>query len=279
MRAAISWMAPSLATCLMLPATPLAPARAMCSSSSPRAGSLVACLYENDGDMDDYEDALKRYKALGVLTDVGEDDPEDDDDDEVTTEQMVEWSKQKMEASGAGSRTTPVGLTMSSESASSATKAPKEFTVEMVDQVLDEVRPYLISDGGNVAVQSVDPSTMGVTLVLQGACGTCPSSTVTMKMGIERVLRENWPDLGAVMQAEPEADAPGGDGPAKLTVAMVEEVLAPIMPAIAGLGGTIAVLSAEGSTVRLEYTGPEKTKLGIKLALGDHVLIEQVIFV
>ena len=43
---------------------------------------------------------------------------------------------------------------------------------------------------------------MGVTLALQGACGSCPSSTVTMKMGIERVLRENWPNLGAVMQVK-----------------------------------------------------------------------------
>ncbi|KAL3929107.1 MAG: hypothetical protein SGPRY_002099, partial [Prymnesium sp.] len=57
-----------------------------------------------------------------------------------------------------------------------------------VDKVLDEVRPYLIADGGNVAVAGVDLETRDVQLILEGACGSCPSSTVTMKMGIERVL-------------------------------------------------------------------------------------------
>ena len=37
-----------------------------------------------------------------------------------------------------------------------------------------------------------------VKLALQGACGSCPSSTTTMKMGIERVLKENFPDMGGV---------------------------------------------------------------------------------
>lgn len=53
-----------------------------------------------------------------------------------------------------------------------------EFTKENVDKVLDEVRPYLIADGGNVEVVSVDEFTRSVSLALQGACGSCPSSTV-----------------------------------------------------------------------------------------------------
>jgi hypothetical protein len=54
-----------------------------------------------------------------------------------------------------------------------------EFTIENVDQILDEVRPYLIADGGNVEVVSVDEFTRSVSLKLQGACGSCPSSTVS----------------------------------------------------------------------------------------------------
>lgn len=158
-----------------------------------------------------------------------------------------------------------------------AESTPTEFTVETVDKVLDQVRPYLISDGGNVAVVSVDASTKGVELALEGACGTCASSTVTMKQGIERVLREEWPDLGAVTQVE--AESAEAQAPSQLTPAIAEEVLAPIMPAIAGLGGKIAVLSAEGGVVRVEYSGPEKTKMGIQLALRDHPLIDQVVFV
>jgi Fe-S cluster biogenesis protein NfuA len=91
------------------------------------------------------------------------------------------------------------------------------FNSENVDKVLDEVRPYLISDGGNVAVERVDATEMNVYLKLEGACGSCASSTVTMKMGIERVLRENFPDLNEVLQVEDEDDKPtdlltgGGD--------------------------------------------------------------------
>lgn len=61
------------------------------------------------------------------------------------------------------------------------------MTPYLVDKALDEVRPYLIADGGNVEVAAVQDGV--VMLRLQGACGTCPSSTATMKMGIERSLR------------------------------------------------------------------------------------------
>ena len=54
-----------------------------------------------------------------------------------------------------------------------------------VELVLDEMRPYLIADGGNVALRDIDAGV--VVLELQGACGSCPSSSMTMKMGLERV--------------------------------------------------------------------------------------------
>ena len=63
-----------------------------------------------------------------------------------------------------------------------------ELTGDNVEKVLDEVRPYLISDGGNVELVEIDG--LVVKLRLQGACGSCPSSTVTMRMGIERRLVE-----------------------------------------------------------------------------------------
>ena len=53
-----------------------------------------------------------------------------------------------------------------------------ELTMENVNRVLDEVRPYLVADGGNVAVVSVDSETRDIALALQGACGSCASSTV-----------------------------------------------------------------------------------------------------
>ena len=55
---------------------------------------------------------------------------------------------------------------------------PLDLTAENVDSILNEVRPFLIADGGNVAVVEVDPKERSIKLALQGACGSCPSSTV-----------------------------------------------------------------------------------------------------
>ena len=72
------------------------------------------------------------------------------------------------------------------------------LTTENVEQVLDELRPYLMADGGNVELVEIDgPS---VKLRLQGACGSCPSSTMTLRMGIERRLREFIPEIAEVEQ-------------------------------------------------------------------------------
>lgn len=73
-----------------------------------------------------------------------------------------------------------------------------ELTLENVETVLDEMRPYLISDGGNVEVVELDGPI--VKLRLQGACGSCPSSTMTLRMGIERRLKELIPEIGEVEQ-------------------------------------------------------------------------------
>lgn len=73
-----------------------------------------------------------------------------------------------------------------------------ELTLENVETVLDEMRPYLMSDGGNVEVVELDGPI--VKLRLQGACGSCPSSTMTLRMGIERRLKEMIPEIGEVEQ-------------------------------------------------------------------------------
>lgn len=72
------------------------------------------------------------------------------------------------------------------------------LTSENVETVLDELRPYLMADGGNVELVEIDGPT--VKLRLQGACGSCPSSTMTLRMGIERRLREYIPEIAEVEQ-------------------------------------------------------------------------------
>ncbi|MFB2878606.1 MULTISPECIES: NifU family protein [Floridanema] len=73
-----------------------------------------------------------------------------------------------------------------------------ELTLDNVETVLDELRPYLMADGGNVEVVELDGPV--VKLRLQGACGSCPSSTMTLRMGIERKLREMIPEIAEVEQ-------------------------------------------------------------------------------
>jgi len=78
---------------------------------------------------------------------------------------------------------------------------PLDLTLDNVELVLDTMRPYLMADGGNVAVVDIEGGI--VKLELQGACGSCPSSTMTMKMGLERGLLEKIPEIIAVEQVVP----------------------------------------------------------------------------
>jgi len=67
-----------------------------------------------------------------------------------------------------------------------------------VQEVLETLRPYLQADGGDVEL--VDITEDGVVqLRLQGACGTCPSSTYTLKMGIEEQLKQHIPAVKEVV--------------------------------------------------------------------------------
>ena len=72
------------------------------------------------------------------------------------------------------------------------------LTQENVEKVLDELRPFLLADGGNVEIVEIDGPIVKVRL--QGACGSCPSSTMTLKMGIERKLKEMIPEVSEVIQ-------------------------------------------------------------------------------
>ncbi len=70
---------------------------------------------------------------------------------------------------------------------------------QQVQEALNLVRPALQADGGDVEL--VDVSEDGVVSVkLTGACGSCPMSTMTLKMGIERTLKEKVPGVKEVVQ-------------------------------------------------------------------------------
>ncbi len=72
------------------------------------------------------------------------------------------------------------------------------LTREAVEQTLDErIRPAIMMDGGNIEV--IDVKDNRIYVKLMGACGTCPSSQITLHAGVERVLRERFPEMEALI--------------------------------------------------------------------------------
>ncbi|GMN52264.1 hypothetical protein TIFTF001_021407 [Ficus carica] len=177
------------------------------------------------------------------------------------TSQSKSLSKTAIRASNQSS---PAGSSSTSSSSSlpglySAQKF--ELTAQNVDFVLEDVRPYLISDGGNVDVVSVDDGV--ISLKLQGACGSCPSSTTTMKMGIERVLKEKFGDAVRDIRQVYDEDSK------VTTVEAVNGHLDILRPAIKNFGGSVEVLSVEGGDCSVKYEGPESIGSGIKAAIKE----------
>jgi Fe-S cluster biogenesis protein NfuA len=68
---------------------------------------------------------------------------------------------------------------------------------EKVEKVLAQIRPNLQADGGDVELVGVKGGV--VTVKLTGACGGCPMATMTLKNGIERVLKEELPEVKQVV--------------------------------------------------------------------------------
>jgi Fe-S cluster biogenesis protein NfuA len=65
---------------------------------------------------------------------------------------------------------------------------------ETVEQVLSRVRPYLVADGGDIELVSVDGTNAQVRLT--GMCAGCPSSHLTLSLGVETALRDAMSDFG-----------------------------------------------------------------------------------
>ncbi len=86
--------------------------------------------------------------------------------------------------------------------------------IDRVEKALDDIRPYLETDGGNVKVLGVDDD-MVVKLELLGACGSCPMSVMTMKAGIEETIKRQVPEISDVQAVnmtsadDPRAKLPG----------------------------------------------------------------------
>ena len=74
-----------------------------------------------------------------------------------------------------------------------------EALIAKVKETLEAFRPQLNADGGDMEFINIDDENK-VHLKLTGACGSCPMATMTLKMGIERYLKETCPEISDVVQ-------------------------------------------------------------------------------
>ncbi len=168
--------------------------------------------------------------------------------------------------------------------AAPAAAAPATFDLAGVDAALDAVRPMLAADGGGCRVVSVDAASGDVTVALEGACGACPSATVTLQQGVDKALRDRFgPRLGRVLQAPASFSAAAAGGRAAAAGVTAEDVAAllePILGAVRAGGGALRVggVEARAGAVTLEYAGPPELVYGLELYLTGVPGIRTVTF-
>lgn len=76
----------------------------------------------------------------------------------------------------------------------------KEKTIELIEQALETVRPYLHADGGDVKFVELTED-MTVKLELQGSCQSCPMSAMTFRAGLEESIRKAVPYINKVVSS------------------------------------------------------------------------------
>jgi Fe-S cluster biogenesis protein NfuA len=75
---------------------------------------------------------------------------------------------------------------------------------DQVEQTIEKIRPAIQADGGDIRLHDVDEATGVVTVELIGACVSCPASTVTLKAGIERILKDRVEGVTEVINQSDE---------------------------------------------------------------------------
>jgi Fe-S cluster biogenesis protein NfuA len=196
-------------------------------------------------DAEDDADALGGTDVRVMTTTTGGDDGNDDADVTAETPVMVSpFAKEAMEESNDASDATAT--------------ATLELTAENVDKALDEVRPYLVADGGNVELMSIED---GIVVVrLNGACGTCASSSATMKGGIEKLLRQKFGDaVEEVVNVSGELE--------EMSVETIEGHLEKLRKSITSYGGEVSVESLERGVCVLRFKGPQALAFSIAQAI------------
>jgi Fe-S cluster biogenesis protein NfuA len=78
---------------------------------------------------------------------------------------------------------------------------------QKLKQTIEVIRPAVQADGGDIHLHGFDVETGVVTIELVGACVSCPASTLTLKAGVERILKDRVPGVTAVEQLGAESES------------------------------------------------------------------------
>ncbi|GGY46633.1 NifU family protein [Parvularcula lutaonensis] len=126
----------------------------------------------------------------------------------VSKDQTVDWESIKPAILGTIADFLAAGIPVVDErqaTATAGTTTPEDYTGEdreIVEQIIElletRVRPAVAQDGGDIIFHRYEPGDGIVFLTMQGACAGCPSSTMTLKSGIENLLKHYVPEVTAV---------------------------------------------------------------------------------
>ena len=86
------------------------------------------------------------------------------------------------------------------------TEKSEKIDIAKVEQVIEVIRPAIQADAGDIHLRGVDVDTGVVSVELVGACVSCPASTVTLKAGIERILKDRVPGVTEVVDVAAGAE-------------------------------------------------------------------------
>ena len=149
------------------------------------------------------------------------------------------------------------GKVRSEEEEENKKKIYPRLTKETVDEALEEIRPYVINDGGNIEVVAGSEEDGIVAVRLLGAGASCASSQATMKGGVESVLRKTFGEKAFKEVINVSGDV--GQAPPELTKEAVGAHLKSIEDRVKGYGGVVKCLEVDGrkGNVVLGFRGPK----------------------
>ncbi len=149
------------------------------------------------------------------------------------------------------------GTVRSEEEEENKKKIYPRLTKETVDEALEEIRPYVINDGGNIEVVAVSEEDGIVAVRVLGACASGASSQATMKGGVESVLRKTFGEKAFKEVINVSGDV--GQAPPELTKEAVGAHLKSIEDRVKGYGGVVKCLEVDGrkGNVVLGFRGPK----------------------